>query len=103
MIILRDGKAYELTSDEIYEAYREQELIYDIDDVYNELEAIVGADVDEKAYVDAARRVLASNDLLREAAYQKRRNMDKYCLSWHDATIEAVKDIVCREMRYDDE
>ena len=98
MIILRDGKAYKLTSDELYKAYREQELNYDIDDVYNELEAIVSADVDEEAYVEAARRVLVSEDLLRDAAYQKRRNMDKYGLSWNDATIEAVKDAVCREM-----
>lgn len=103
MKIIRNGEEYELTSVELYAAYREQELKFDIDDVVNELEAIVGADCDEEAYIAAAKRVLESDNLLRVAAYDKRRNMDKYDLSWKDATIEAAKDAVCREMSNSDE
>ena len=93
MKIVRDGKEYELTSNELYEAYREQEALYDIDDVKSELECIADGD-DENLRTVAARVVLADDCLLKEVAHQKRRNEDKYGMNWNAAVHDAVADML---------
>lgn len=98
MIIVRDGRAYELTQEEVYQAYREQELHFDIDDVKSELELIIEDDIDEELYVEAAKRIYANENMLRDVALAKRRNMDRYNMEWSYAVSEAVKDAVCAEM-----
>lgn len=97
MKIIRDGVCFELTPEELRDAYCEQEHIYDTDYVRMELEAIISADVDEESYVAAAKRVLLDSTLLDECAYGLRRNIDKYDMSWGYAVTEAVKDAVCQE------
>lgn len=99
MIIVRDGKTFELTDRELADAYYEQEHLFDIEDVKGELESIVSADVDEEEYVAAAQRILDSPELLNDCARDKRRNTDKYGMAWDAATTEAVKDAVCAEMK----
>ena len=98
MKILRDGKEYELTSDELFAAYLEQEHIYDLDDVKSELELIIEDDIDEELYVEAAKRIYSDENMLHNVAYSKRRNMDRYNMEWSYAVSEAVKDAVCAEM-----
>lgn len=94
MIIVRDGRAYELTQEEVYQAYREQELLYDIDDVRSELECIAEDDCDRRAI--AAKAILDDETLLTSVACQKRRNEDRYGMNWteavHDAIVDALND-----------
>lgn len=99
MVIVRDGKKFKLTDRELTDAYYEQEHLFDIEDVKAELESIVSADVDEEEYVAAARRILDSSKLLSDCARDKRRSMDKHGMNWDAATMEAVKDAVCAEMK----
>ena len=99
MIILREGKAYELTSDELFEAYREQELLFDIDDVKSALECEADAwtwptsDEDELR-IAAANAILANKSAVEAIARQKRHNEDRYGMNWNDALNDAVKDAI---------
>lgn len=99
MIIVRDGVNIELTSQEVFSAYEEQEHIFDVQDVSDELHSIVSADVDEEEYVAAAKRILESQELLNSCAYDHRRNIDKYDMDWYSSKELAVKDAVCKEMQ----
>ena len=99
MKIVRDGKKYELTSDELYEAYLEKEHEYDVEDVKSELELIIDNDMDEEAYIEAAKRVYADENKLDDVAREKRRSIDKYGTEWSYAVSDAVKDAVLDEMR----
>lgn len=98
MTIVRNGITIELTADELFSAYREQEYIFDCEDVKNGLESIVSADVDEEEYVAAAKRILESDSLLNACAGDYRKNIDKYEMGWYDARELAVKDACCAEM-----
>lgn len=103
MIILREGKAYELTSDELFEAYREQELLFDIDDVKCALECEVDtwswptSDEDEPR-IEAANTILANKSAVEAIARKKRHNEDRYGMSWNDALNDAVKDAIAEQM-----
>lgn len=99
MVIIRDGKAIELTERELADAYYEQEHLFDVEDVKGELEVIVENDVDEEEYVAAAKRVLSDSKLLSACAYDKRRNMDKYDMNWVSATSDAVHSAVRAAMK----
>jgi len=98
MKIVRDGKDYELTSEEVYAAYLEQEHIYDVDDVRSELELIIEDDMDEEAYIEAAKRIYNDPVKLDEVARAKRKCIDKYNMEWGYAVSESVKDAICEEM-----
>lgn len=87
-----DGKTYEfeLTRDEIYRAFNEQEHIYDVADIEDvvfymeEEEVLVEYGVSKESF-------LAMKD---EMAYEKRRNMDKYDMSWDYARDEAISSVL---------
>ena len=98
MKIFRDGKEYELTPEELFEAYLEQEHIYDVDDVKSELELIVVDDTDEEEYIDAAKRIYADEDKLDSVACSKRHKMDKHNMDWVCAVSEAVSEAIREEM-----
>lgn len=89
MKITRCGKDIELTSQERLRAYYEQEHVFDIEDVRNELEEWA-----EQGDLEArlAANLLADRAKLSEIALDKRRNMDKYDMDWGIATRTAVKD-----------
>ena len=103
MIVLREGKAYELTSDELLAAYREQELLFDIDDVKSALECEADtwswptSDEDEPR-IAAANAILANKSAVEAIARQKRHNEDHYGMNWNDALNDAVKDAINEQM-----
>lgn len=104
MTIERDGRLFVLTPEELRHAYWEQENNYDIEDVKVELETMLsnspmGPDEDEELELRAVNEILADDCLLRDCAYEKRRNIDKYGLSWDYAVREAVADAVDRRIR----
>ena len=81
---------FELTSNELCEAYYEQEHKFDIDDVDDLICGLDDEYVLEVYGVDAER----FRELEPEMAYEKRRLMDKYDMAWNDARDEAVDSIL---------
>ena len=85
MKITRDGKEYELTSDELYNAYIEQEGIFDRENIENNMELYL----DEEAY-----ELLKDNDdFIEEAAQKLRRNQDKYDMNYEYALSDAFQSV----------
>ena len=96
MIITREingvVKEIELTNDEICRAYYEQEFKFDcmdIEDAFCEL-----SDDDLLETYGANRATI--EPLIDEMAYEKRRNMDKYEMSWDYARDQAISDVLSR-------
>lgn len=82
----------ELTGDEMLIAYYEKEHDFDrmdIEDVF------CGLDDDELIETYGANRA-AIESLIDEMASAKRRNMDKYEMSWDYARDEAIRDVLVR-------
>ena len=77
----------ELTSDELFRAYSEQEHKFDIDDILEELKT---GDEDTDNYNDIPIAWLKEN--VSEIAYLKRWNIDKYGLEWSEAVKQAIND-----------
>lgn len=85
----------ELTHDEIFMAYCEQEHKFDVDDVDTELDKYEGDGADGASAfleeygitVEQARRNI------HRIAYEKRRNMDKYDMDWWYALMDAIRTI----------
>lgn len=77
----------ELTSDELFRAYSEQEHKFDIDDILEELET-GGEDTDN--YNDIP--IAWLKEKFSEIAFLKRRNIDKYGLEWSEAVKQAIND-----------
>ena len=96
MKIVRDGIEFELTSSELSAAYFEQQFNFDVEDVKSGLEYIVEDAFDEESYIEAARKVLDTADLLSDCAIALRRNIDKYGMQWEYARSDAIRTIVCR-------
>ena len=90
MRIEREGKVFELTAEERYRAYYEQEHEFDIEDVIGELES--RCDGEDDALV---RELLADRDRL-SAAADKKRLVDDFDVNWNDATREAVDEAITR-------
>ncbi len=91
MVIKRtvDGVDLEFTlSDrELSDAYHEQEHKYDVQDVMNRLDAMEDDEFEEHGLTREQ-----VEGLVNEIAYGKRRNMDKYDMSWSEALDEALDD-----------
>lgn len=81
MVIVRDGKEIELTKDEIYQAYLEQESMFDLENIDLNMEVYLSKEEYE---------LLKDNkDFMEEAAYELRRNQDKYDMDYEFALKEA--------------
>lgn len=81
MIIVRDGKEIELTKDEIYQAYLEQESMFDLENIDLNMETHLSKEEYE---------LLKDNkEFMEEAAYELRRNQDKYDMDYEFALKEA--------------
>lgn len=96
MIIYRSNeRPIELTADELYQAYLEQEHKFDVMDIEDILDQLT----DEECLdmYDVEKSVLI--DYVDEIAEKKRRNMDKYDLSWETARDEAIADCASRHAR----
>lgn len=94
MKILREvnGKWYEfeLTSDEMYNAYLEKEYQFDrqdIEDVFDGMD-------EEDVVLSYGLRKAVIESLYEDMAEAKRQNMDKYDMDWVAARDCAINDIV---------
>lgn len=83
MKIVRDGQEYELTSSELYDAYIEQEEIFDRQNIENNIENYLDEDEYEK--------LKDNHDFIEEAARQLRRNQDKYDMAYEYALDDAIR------------
>lgn len=82
MKIIRNGNEYELTSDELYRAYLEQEHLYDRENIELNMQARLDAPIYE---------ALQDNDaFIEDAAYQLRRNQDEYDMDYESALDDAI-------------
>ena len=80
-----------LTSQEVNEAYQEKEFEYDRQDIQNELENREAAD--EQNICGVPYRFITES-MIDEMGSEKRRQMDKYGVSWDYARDEAIKEII---------
>ena len=96
MKIIRDGKEYELTHDELYMAYLEQEHEFDVNDVDSfiyDYEYNMDGDGEKIFYNKYGITVERAKANIDRIAYEKRRNIDKYDMEWRDAVTEATRTI----------
>lgn len=85
MKIIRDGKEIELTKDELFNAYMEQENIFDIQNIEDHMENYL----DESEY-----DLLKDNkEFIEEAANELRRNQDKYDMDYENSIREAFEEV----------
>lgn len=84
MIIIRDGKEIELTKEELFNAYIEQESIFDTQNIEDNMEN----------YLDESEYDLLKNnkEFIEEAASELRRNQDKYDMDYENAIREAFEE-----------
>lgn len=81
MKIIRNGKEIELTADEIFRAYLEQERIYDIQNIKDNASSYL----DEPEY----RSLMDSEAVINKAADILRIDQDKYNMDFENALEEA--------------
>ena len=84
-----NGEQYdiELTEEELYNAYREQEFLFDKQDVLNMIDGLSDDEIHDILYVDRATFEKYTEDM----ACEMRRNIDKYDMSWDAARDEAAR------------
>ncbi len=95
MKIIRNGIEIELSAEERQDAYYEQQHEFDCEDVKGDLEGRVAGGDDSAKY---AQQFLDDPYKLNVIATDKRRNMDKYDMSWEDATQKAIDDALAKVM-----
>lgn len=85
MKIMRDGTEYELTSYELYMAYKEQEHLTDTKDIENNMETYLS---------EADFHKLENNvNFISEAAYKLRVNLNECEMNFDDAVSNAIKTV----------
>lgn len=84
MKITRDGKEYELTKEELIEAYYEQKHNWDV-------ESVLTHSQEWEQYLPNG---AAIEDYAEKIAYETRRNIDEYDMQWYCAYREAMCDIL---------
>ena len=98
MKIVRDGIWHTLTPQELYDAYEEQEHIYDCEDIRFQLDEMIGdiecGETEEDEETKVIRAIASSEEMISDCAYRKRRMMDKYDVSWDYAVSEAIQEVV---------
>lgn len=91
MKIIRDGKEIELTNKELFNAYIEQEYIFDIQNIEDNM----------KNYLNESEYDLLKNDknFIEEAANELRRNQDKYDMEYENAIKEAFEKVKLKYLK----
>lgn len=91
---------FELTSDELFSAYREQEAEFDKQDVINELEIYDSEETGREDFLGKYGvpfdKVWNNEELIEGIAAEKRRNMDKYGMEWTYALHDAMNTELAR-------
>lgn len=84
MKIIREGKEIELTKEELFNAYLEQENLFDIQNIEDNMECYL----DENEF-----DMLKGNEnFIEETANELRRNQDKYDMDYENAIREAFEE-----------
>lgn len=84
MKIIREGKEIELTREELFNAYLEQENLFDVQNVEDNMECYL----DEDEF-----NILKDNKVfIEETANELRRNQDKYDMDYENAIREAFEE-----------
>lgn len=98
MEIYRDGKKITLTEQEVFLAYEEQEHLYDVENVRENMETYLTGE----QYV----KLKENQNFIAEAAFFLRTYLDKNNMTYESAIAEAIKDAVesvkIEEERQDD-
>lgn len=84
MKIIRDGIEIELTSDELFNAYLEQESLFDIENIENNMAYYLNEEEYEK--------LKDNRDFIESAAYELRHNQDKHNMDFEFAIRDAFQD-----------
>ena len=84
MKIFRDGKEYELTKEELFEAYLEQESIYDRTNIVENME--------EHLSPEQYARLNDNEDFIEEAISKLRKNQDHYEMDYDSALATAFQE-----------
>ncbi len=84
MTIKREGKEIELTSEELFNAYLEQEHLFDVQNIEDNMESYL-----EQEKVDMLKD---NKDFIEDAANELRRNQDKYDMDYESAIKQAYRD-----------
>lgn len=105
MKIEREGIQYVLSPQELYEAYEEQEHLYDEQDIRNELnERLLSAiDDEDERQADPLRELIDDEEAISEMAHEKRRNINKYGMHWETAVFDAIRDFIKSNYPEEDE
>ena len=90
-----DGKEYEfeLTSEELRNAYYEKEHFYDTEDVKNYISTMSKEEFKEYS-IKTESELLDNEELLSRIAYRKRKYIDEIGMLWSEATREALRDVL---------
>ena len=88
MKIIRDGREYELTRQEMWDAFEEQQHKYDIDDVESVIHDTYDADDFFETFGITQEQAEANIDRI---AYRKRKYQDEYDNHWDEAAKEAIE------------
>ena len=85
MKIIRNGKEIELTEDELFAAYQEQEVLFDVQNIEQNMQNYL----DEQEY-DTLKN---NQEFVNDAAAELRRNQDKFDMTYEYAMREAFSEI----------
>lgn len=92
MKIIRNGQEYELTSDELFQAYIEQEYLFDRENIVNNMDWCL----DEAEF-----EVLKDNqEFIADATDKLRRNQDKYNMDYEYALSDAFQTAKKEHLKY---
>ena len=84
MKIIRDGKEFELTREELFNAYVEQRWLFAVENIEMNMENYLEDDEYE---------VLKDNrEFIEDAAHELIRNEDKYDMDYSEALKDAIED-----------
>lgn len=84
MKIIREEKEIELTKEELFNAYLEQENLFDVENIEDNMECYFDED-EVEMFKD-------NKDFIEEAANELRRNQDKYGMDYENAIREAFEE-----------
>ena len=91
-------REFELSSDELWNAFLEQEHKFDRNDVLSKLEDCKDAPENARDFLEyygvSYTDVLNNDDLINALAKEKRHNQDKHGMEWEHAREEAFKDVL---------
>lgn len=86
---------FELSDKELYNAYKEQENIFDMEDIKDVFACLDDSELWETYGLSRGQLEL----LIDEMAYQMRRNINKYDMSWDYARDDAIQNVADAERK----